>query len=137
VLKLAPDNVSALNNLAYLLAVHRKSPKEALPLAERAYAKSKSAPITDTLGWIQHLLGNDKDAEPLLLSAVKMSPNHPEILLHSAIVLAANGKRTEASQLLLRAEKASPALARGDDARGCGSVWTHLPSLPDSLHVSL
>jgi uncharacterized protein (TIGR03790 family) len=117
VLKLAPDNVSALNNLAYLLSVRRKSPKEALPIAKRAYAKSKSAPVADTLGWIQHLLGNDKDAEPLLLSAVKMAPNHPEILLHTAVVLAANGKRTEASQLLMRAEKASPALARSDDAR--------------------
>ena len=65
-----------------------------------------------------------------MLSAVKMAPNHPEILLHSAVVLAANGKRTEASQLLLRAEKASPALARATTRAGGGSVWTNLPALP-------
>jgi len=38
ILSTAPNEVRALNNLAYALAVGRKSPKEALPLAAKAYA---------------------------------------------------------------------------------------------------
>ena len=36
ILEISPDNVTALNNLAYALAVHRKMPTEALPFARRA-----------------------------------------------------------------------------------------------------
>lgn len=38
ILSTAPNEVRALNNLAYALAVGRKSPKEALPLAVQAYS---------------------------------------------------------------------------------------------------
>src|SRR5262249_36921447 len=38
VLEIQPDSVVALNNLAYAVATHKNAPKEALPLAEKAYA---------------------------------------------------------------------------------------------------
>jgi Tfp pilus assembly protein PilF len=117
VVNISPDNVMALNNLAYLLAVQRKSPKEGLPFAQRAYARSKSAAIADTLGWIHHLLGNNKAAEPLLLTAAKAASSNAEVVLHAAIVLEANGKRAEAAQMLTRAERADSAITRRDDAR--------------------
>src|SRR6185295_2908724 len=54
ILAFAPNQTTALNNLAYMLAVNRRAPQEALPLAERAVAISKGEPnILDTLGWIQ------------------------------------------------------------------------------------
>ena len=37
ILKTKPDDVRALNNLAYLLAIEKNLPAEALPLAEKAY----------------------------------------------------------------------------------------------------
>ncbi len=44
ILQFTPENVPALNNLAYALAVHKKSPAEALGPAERAYAFSNRSP---------------------------------------------------------------------------------------------
>ncbi len=109
VIELKPSHAVALNNLAYVLAVRLTRPSEALPFAERAYSLSSGTPaIADTLGWIHHLLGDDTSAEPLLVGAAKGAPDSPEILVHAATVLAANGKSPEATTLLQRALTASP-----------------------------
>ena len=63
-------NVAALNNLAFALAVRKQLPKEALPLAQRAYLLTREQASTgDTLAWVYHLLGDDKTALPLLQDA--------------------------------------------------------------------
>jgi tetratricopeptide (TPR) repeat protein len=43
-----PNQFGALNNLAYALAVRKKDPAAALPLAKRAYALSKARPSSPT-----------------------------------------------------------------------------------------
>ena len=52
ILTTAPDEVRSLNNLAYSLAVNKKAPREALPLAEKAYriAYGKDAQVDLDLG---------------------------------------------------------------------------------------
>jgi uncharacterized protein (TIGR03790 family) len=65
--QLAPNNPLILNDLAYALAVRKKNPQEALPLAEKAHELAKdNANITDTLGWIYHLIGQNEKAEKLI-----------------------------------------------------------------------
>jgi uncharacterized protein (TIGR03790 family) len=62
-----PNNFVALNNHAYALAVRQKMPAEALPLARRAAAQAPDDfLVLDTLGWIQHLLGDDAGAAQVL-----------------------------------------------------------------------
>jgi hypothetical protein len=60
--------------------------KEALPIAELAYKLSQSALVADTLGWIHHLLGDNKSALPLIEQALAGNPKHAEILLHAAFI---------------------------------------------------
>ena len=107
ILEIAPNNVVALNNLAYALAVHQKKPKEALPLARRALSLApNSADIADTLGWTHHLLGDNMSAEALLIRAVGLPGTTVDPLVHLAIVFEGNGKKTEARAALERAMKA-------------------------------
>jgi uncharacterized protein (TIGR03790 family) len=84
-----PANALALNNLAYDLASHRDAVTEALPLAQKAARLSASAAIADTLGWIQHLLGDDRGGLPMIERAVAGVPDSTEILIHAAVVHAA------------------------------------------------
>jgi uncharacterized protein (TIGR03790 family) len=88
----SPNHPVALNELAYTLAVRKHSLNEALSLAKRAYTVPHAGPeATDTLAWIYHLLGRDTDAEPLIMTAARQLPGRPEVLLHAAIILSANG----------------------------------------------
>jgi uncharacterized protein (TIGR03790 family) len=85
VLAATPTDLVAGNNLAYALAVYKNSPKEALPIAQKAYTTSKGeARVTDTLGWIHYLLGNTAEAEALIAQAASLAPTNAEIHLHLA-----------------------------------------------------
>ena len=118
VLAKQPDNVTALNNLAYALAVHRKLPAEGLPLAKRAHALARSsASVIDTLAWIEHLLGHDGTAGPLLTEAVRRAPRNAEIRLHAAIVYAAAGQSTDAAAALKAALLLDPELEKREEVR--------------------
>ncbi len=90
ILELEPTNVAVLNNLAFALAVRRKAPAEALPFARRAASLApRSGAILDTLGWVEHLLGNHAEAATLVGQAVQLLPAQAEIRLHAAIIYAA------------------------------------------------
>ena len=117
VLAIDPNNVLALNNLAYGLAVHRGQAAGALEYAERAQRLTggKSVEIADTLAWIQHLLGRDAEAVALLETIVKTAPAGSEYRLHLAEVYAALGKLTEAASELQEALRLSPDLEKRDD----------------------
>jgi len=97
----APDHPAALNNLAYLLAVPKKSPVAALQYAERAHELAPDAgPVADTLGWIYHLLGRDAEALTLITKASALAPDNLEVKLHHATLLLAQGKRDEGVKIL-------------------------------------
>ncbi len=68
VIALQPTHATALNNLAYDMAVREKKPAEALPMARKALALAPdNATILDTVGWIEFLLGNNAEAARLLV----------------------------------------------------------------------
>jgi uncharacterized protein (TIGR03790 family) len=119
ILAFAPNQATALNNLAYMLAVNRRAPQEALPLAERAVAITKGDPmILDTLGWIQHLLGKDDDAVKSLGIAVGVAPNIVDVRWHAAVVFASLQDMAKATSELNAALKLDPKLAdREEDVR--------------------
>jgi uncharacterized protein (TIGR03790 family) len=117
VVAIEPQNAAVLNNLAYDLAEHQHTPKDALPLAERAYRLAAIPVVADTLGWIQHLLGDDQAAAPLLERAAAAVPDNPEILVHAAFVHAAVNNLAKARQELDAAEKLDPHLADRADIK--------------------
>lgn len=103
VLELAPVNVVALNNLAWL---QRKSnPSQALGYAEKAAQLAPNAlPVKETLGVLLAEAGQIERAYPLLGEAVKTSPT-PTNRYYLALVLSKRGegaKAREALQKLLR-----------------------------------
>ena len=104
IVRIDPANVVALNNLAFALAVRRQAPTEALPFARRAASlASSSGGVLDTLGWVEHLAGNDSVATSILEQAVQLDPGQAEIRLHLATVYSEVGKIDRAEAELTRA----------------------------------
>jgi len=117
VLAIASTNAIALNNLAYALAVRKNQPRDALPLAEKAYTVSNGNPaMADTLGWILHLTGDDAKAAPLLVQAARLSPGNGEIHLHLAVVYGAGGMMEGAARELAKAVELDPTLEKREEA---------------------
>jgi len=111
VLSLEPNNISALNNLAYDMAVRQKKPEEALPLARKALSLAQGdAIVLDTVAWIEYLRGNRAEAARLLIRAAKGAPGNADVRLHNAIALASQGARGAAAAELTEALKLDPAL---------------------------
>ena len=116
VLAAQPRNPIALNNLAYNLGVHQRMPAEALPIAQRAAAVAPNDPnVLDSLGWIQHLAGNDADAAKLLAAAIRLAPNNAEVRLHAAVVFAARGAVAVAEAELKEVLRLNPSLEGSEE----------------------
>jgi putative PEP-CTERM system TPR-repeat lipoprotein len=99
ILKLEPENVIALNNVANLLLA--KEPKRALAMAEKAYKRFPAdTVITDTYGWILLKNGDTKRGLELLKEAYEAAPNTTEIHFHFAAALAQNGDKAYAKREL-------------------------------------
>jgi len=113
-----PDNAVALNNLAYLLADRMGAAKEALPMAERAYRLSGSAPVVaDTLAWVHFKLGDTAAALPLTDRAVQYAPREIDVLVHAATIHAAANNLPKARALLDSALKIDPKAADRPDVK--------------------
>lgn len=81
VLEKAPNQVIALNNLAWLYSESEKF-EDAITTAERAAELApNSADVIDTLGWIYHL-ANDDRAYSTLSKAAELAPENAEIKKH-------------------------------------------------------
>jgi uncharacterized protein (TIGR03790 family) len=117
-LDMQPNHPVALNNLAYALAVHKNAPADALPLAQRAVATAPGEPnLLDTLGWIQHLGGDERAAATTFERALRAKPKSAEIHLHAAIVFAANKLFADAKRELDASLELDPSLKARADAR--------------------
>lgn len=95
VVKNMPNNVAALNNLAW--ASHELKQPGAVGYAERAYALASDAPaVIDTLGWLLVETGNSGRGLTLLQEAVAKAPHIAEIRYHLAVGLHKAGRNAEA-----------------------------------------
>jgi len=114
-LDLDPKNVTALNNLAYLLATQPTHLDEALKYAQQAkeIAPDRSD-VDDTIGWVLYNRGVYPSALTYLESAVKKN-NNPAIRYHLAMAYAKVGDK-RAPQMLREALKAAPDLPEAEIA---------------------
>jgi uncharacterized protein (TIGR03790 family) len=118
VLEIEPNQVIALNNLAFGLASARKMPKEALVYARKAAALAPTnLPILDTLAWIQHLTGDDEGAAKVMAQVVRANLPIANVRLHAAVIFAAQGSKPIAQNELAAALKLNPALEQSDDVK--------------------
>jgi tetratricopeptide (TPR) repeat protein len=96
-LKQNPQNILALNNLAWLY--HQNGDKRAMDLARKAYElKPDNAAIADTYGWILFQAGKQSESVKVLEKAHQLAPNSYEIGMHlvEAYRKAGNDKQAKA-----------------------------------------
>ena len=102
-LELYPHQRMLNNNLAYSIVSDSSATSErlaeALALAEKAAATGDPA-AADTLGWIHYRLGDRQAALEHLRRAHEALPDDPSVTYHLARVLAEDGHKTEARELL-------------------------------------
>lgn len=99
VLEKRPENLVALNNLAW--ALHELNDPSALAYAERAYTKAPVAgDVLDTYGWILLNSGQTSRALEILAKAVAASPKSAEVRLHYAKALVKSGDKISAKREL-------------------------------------
>ncbi len=107
VLTREPDNVVALNNIAYLLSDEVSKPAEAIPYAERAKRLEPNNPeILDTLGWALSLSNRHGEAIGTLLRALQVDKDNVPALYHLGVAYMKNGETEEAKARLEAAKKA-------------------------------
>jgi len=105
-------------DLGASLIAGKGTPIGALPFALEAYDLfSMKAQISDTLGWIQHLLGNDALAEKYLAEAGQGAPSSGEVQFHIAATEAALGRSDRALAALNKALALDAALADRADVK--------------------
>jgi uncharacterized protein (TIGR03790 family) len=118
ILAVNPNHIIALNNLAYGLAVRRNDPADALPYAERAHTLfPSSGDAADTLAWVQHLLGRDREAAALMAQIAKAAPKSAEIRFHAAVCFAAVGMLDAAGRELKEAVRLDATMGQREDVR--------------------
>lgn len=98
VLKAQPNNLIALNNLAWVL--QQKGDKRAREYAQRAFEQSPTPEVVDTLAWIMTTQGEASKALPLLQGAAAASPQNPSIKYHLAVALKDLNRAPEAIEVL-------------------------------------
>lgn len=94
-----PDNVLALNNLAWLSRDDNRA--QAIKYAEKALSLAPQEPnIMDTLGMLL-LTGSDKSrGQKLIEQAAELAPNNTSIQIHLAQIMVENGSAPKARALL-------------------------------------
>ena len=97
-LKSQPNDVVALNNLAWLY--QQKGDKRAREYAQRAFEQAPTPEVSDTLAWILVQQGEAAKAVQMLSSASTARPQNYAIKYHLAVALNDTGHKTEAVDTL-------------------------------------
>ena len=94
-----PDNLTALNNVAWIY--QQQGSDKGIAYAEQAYELAPQRPeIIDTLGWLLVEKGDHQRGLVLLQEAVTRAPHNAEIRYHMAVALAKAGRSEEARREL-------------------------------------
>ena len=81
IIKSAPNNVIALNNLAWLYFEAQNN--KAIATAKQAIQAAPNAPeVLDTYGWIEWNMGDKDDGRKALQKAAELAPDNAEIKAH-------------------------------------------------------
>ena len=117
VLAIDPDDVIALNNLAWMLNATGKP--EAVDLAERAYRLAPLNPsVIDTLGTVLVAQGDAKRGISLLRMGANLSPAQPHLRVNLAKALAKTGDKAGAKReleaVIAGSARPSPAKAEAE-----------------------
>jgi tetratricopeptide (TPR) repeat protein len=116
-LDITPDNVLALNNLAYTLANYTNQADEALKYAERAKELAPDNPaVENTLGWVLYRKGLYTEALPHLALAVQKDGTARR-KYHLAMAYFKVGERQRAQQNLENALAMDPNLPEAKAAQ--------------------
>ncbi|MCB1676006.1 MAG: tetratricopeptide repeat protein, partial [Halioglobus sp.] len=99
ILETDPDNVTALNNLAWYL--RQEDRKRARSYIHHAAEVAPDRPeVLDTLAVIEYLDGDYRRARRSVQRALAAAPDNPSILYHQAMIDAAAGNRASALAIL-------------------------------------
>jgi len=108
ILRVEPNNVLMMNNLAYILAGQGKSLPRAKRLAMKAVAREPAnASYLDTLGWVLFKMGRYEESRELLEKAGRLNSGEAEILEHLSAVYEKLGNSPKALEMQERAKKSS------------------------------
>ena len=103
-----PRDANALNAYGYTLADRRRDYASALPFVQRAHAlQPESAPILDSLGWIELRLGRRDSALALLRKAWDLLKD-AEIAAHLGEALWLGGRTDEAQAIWQQGQAIDP-----------------------------
>ena len=109
ILETQPADVRSLNNLAYILAVEKKIPADALPLAEKAYRVAFSREIRSDAGSaLVPLHGTPQEALPFGAPAFDVAASRPRIADTLGWVHYLLGHMAEAEDYLTQASEGAP-----------------------------
>lgn len=108
ILELDPNNIIAINNLAWVLCEEQGQPEEALKLAEKGLTIAPEyMDLIDTRGVIHYRLGHLKEAAADFSKCIELYPAHlpslAPVRFHLARVYAQMGRKTEAAEELKKA----------------------------------
>ncbi len=118
-LKADPNNVFALNNLAFLLAERGQNLDEALQMALSAQKLIKdNVAVADTVGWVYLKKGLTGSALQVFQNNVRKDPKNPTYRYHLGAALLASGDKTKARQELQKALQSSPSHEQEPVIRG-------------------
>jgi len=99
VLELQPDNISALNNLAW--GMRLENPKKALEYVQRAVKIAPDMPaVLDTLAVVEYHNGDHQSARLHIQKALAGAPDNASMLYHQAMIDAALGEKDKAITVL-------------------------------------
>ena len=108
-LVLDPQNVNAMNNLAYTLLDSGGAPDEAQKLAEQAVQKAPKNPnFADTLGMVYLKKNLDDSAMQVFGGLTQRFPDNPVFRYHYALALTLKGQKVKARTELEAALRKSP-----------------------------